>query len=283
MKKLFVILIGLISANVVIKAQQSYNVVYVQSRQSSVRIISDQMTDEQKERANRVRKTYFELHVINNESYYKESDRADAGEMAGGGGGGFGMAINNLGGNTETYTNLSKKSKTDKIELDDVNYLIDDSLAKLNWTFTNETKKIIGYDCLKATTKIFQPQRRMMMGGFGGRNRPPEVDSLLKPNARPDSLTVTVWYTKAIPLAFGPSYQGNLPGLILEIDNTFKNNVSVITAESITNKPNAKLVKLPTKGKKIARADFNAKREGLLKKMSDNMQNGGTIRMGAGN
>jgi GLPGLI family protein len=262
----------------VTNTKQNLKVLYAQSRQNNVRIESPEMTDEMKERMNRVRKTYFELHIVNNESYYKESDKMDANEGAGGGG--FGMNFGGMAGNTETYTNLNNKTKTDKTELNETNYLVEDSLLNYNWNFTNETKTILGFECNKATVKILPPVRRMMMGNFGRRTENKVTDSTVTP-AKQDSMTVTVWYTKAFPMAHGPNYQGNLPGLILEIDNTFKNNVNVITAESITNDPKTKLVSLPTKGKKLTRTEFTAKRDELMKKMMENMQSsGGAIRIG---
>lgn len=74
-----------------------------------------------------------------------------------------------------------------------------ESVGKQTFELTNETKKILGYNCKKAVTKI-------------------------------NSNTIEVWYTNDLKINGGPSSLGQKLGLVLEIE---RNKNSAITANSI--------------------------------------------------
>ncbi|WP_027379270.1 GLPGLI family protein [Chryseobacterium daeguense] len=74
-----------------------------------------------------------------------------------------------------------------------------ESVGKQNFELTNETKKILGYTCKKAVTKI-------------------------------NSNTIEVWFTTDMKIQGGPSVIGQNLGFVLEIE---RNKNSVITANSI--------------------------------------------------
>lgn len=74
-----------------------------------------------------------------------------------------------------------------------------ESVGKQTFELTNETKKILGYNCKKAVTKI-------------------------------NSNTIEVWYTNDLKINGGPSSLGQKLGLVLEIE---RNENSAITANSI--------------------------------------------------
>lgn len=74
-----------------------------------------------------------------------------------------------------------------------------ESVGKQNFELTNETKKILGYTCKKAVTKV-------------------------------NSNTLEVWYTNDLKLQGGPSVLGQNLGLVLEVE---RNKNSLITASSI--------------------------------------------------
>ncbi|MDO3427274.1 GLPGLI family protein [Chryseobacterium sp. APV1] len=74
-----------------------------------------------------------------------------------------------------------------------------ESVAKQTFELTNETKKILGYTCKKAVTKI-------------------------------NSNTIEVWYTNDLKIQGGPSVIGQNLGFVLEIE---RNKNSLITAQSI--------------------------------------------------
>ncbi|NML71001.1 GLPGLI family protein [Chryseobacterium sp. RP-3-3] len=74
-----------------------------------------------------------------------------------------------------------------------------ESIGKQSFELTNETKKILGYHCKKAVTKI-------------------------------NSNTIEVWYTNDLKINGGPSVLGQNLGFVLEIE---RNKNSLITASSI--------------------------------------------------
>lgn len=74
-----------------------------------------------------------------------------------------------------------------------------ESVGKQNFELTNETKKILGYTCKKAVTKI-------------------------------NSNTIEIWYTNDLKLQGGPSVLGQNLGLVLEVE---RNKNSLVTAKSI--------------------------------------------------
>lgn len=74
-----------------------------------------------------------------------------------------------------------------------------ESVGKQNFEQTNETKKILGYNCKKAVTKI-------------------------------NSNTIEIWYTNDLKITGGPSVLGQNLGFVLEVE---RNKNSLVTASSI--------------------------------------------------
>lgn len=98
-------------------------------------------------------------------------------------------------------------------------YIIDESISKIEWIITNETKNIGAIKCQKASCR------------FRGRN-------------------YIVWYTEEIPLPFGPWKLGGLPGLILEAADD-ENGVQFL-AEEINISPQMRTLTFPnSQGKAI--------------------------------
>lgn len=85
-----------------------------------------------------------------------------------------------------------------------------ESIGKQIFEFTNETKKILGYSCKKAITKI-------------------------------NSNTIEIWYTNDLKIQGGPSVLGQSLGFILEIE---RNKNSLITAKSIKKVKNTDIDKI---------------------------------------
>lgn len=124
------------------------------------------------------------------------------------------------------YRNFSTHRKVDYREFFGKNYLIEDTLAGGNWKMTAETKQVLGYNCIKATT----------------------TDTVRKRE-------ITAWFTDALSLSSGPSQYGQLPGLILEID--INNGEIVIAAKKVEFKKLKKgEFEAPKKGEKITEAEF---------------------------
>ena len=102
-------------------------------------------------------------------------------------------------------------------------FLHTETIPSLHWQLTNETKVINNYNCNSATIS------------FRGRN-------------------YIAWYSKDIPLTYGPWKFSGLPGLILEIQDTNKNYT--ILAKEVNFKSNKKIEKIPTTDKTVTLKEF---------------------------
>ena len=95
------------------------------------------------------------------------------------------------------------------------------------WKLTQETKKIAGYICYKATTVLIRNNK---------------------------SIHIVVWYTPSIPVSFGPKEYNGLPGLVLEAQN----NSRYFRATKLILNPKEKvIIKKPTKGIRVSQKEFN--------------------------
>lgn len=128
------------------------------------------------------------------------------------------------------YRNFSNGQLLQQTTLDDVTYVINDSIHSLPWKLTTDTLTVLGHLCKKATA----------------------ITSLQPRNKVP----VIAWYCEDIPLPIGPEVFGGLPGAILKFD--IDSGAIVYTATRITASIDPKSMKIPT-GKKITRADYEKK------------------------
>ena len=207
------------------------------------------------------RKDKFELLFTEGKSLWQPiEEEAQSDETAFGDGGGMRMMIRMPGSNDVVFHNITEAKKVEQRELADKNYIISDSIRKLNWKVAGETKTILGHNCMKATAQRTQPSMRMTM-----------ENGEAKREAVTDTLNIVAWFATDMPGSFGPDmYQGQLPGTILEID--INNGRNSFKAVEISSKVDVAKVKEPSKGKKTTQEDFAKEREKLMNEM---MQNGG--------
>ena len=164
-----------------------------------------------------------------------------------------------------TYHDFEAGKRLEQQELNSRNYLITDSIRKLQWKLTGETKNILGYVARKATAKQFGMRPSVSM-----------ENGSMKREMRPDTSTVIAWFTTDIPVPAGPVFQGNLPGLILELD--MNNGRMVYKAIEVSPKPGT--IKAPKGGKSITAEEFRKENEKMMEEMMQNMPGGGRIRIG---
>ncbi len=169
------------------------------------------------------------------ESLYRNVEEEEDDDDAGGGG----VVMKIQRPEVIFYRNFAAKRKTDFREFLGKNYLIEDTLAGGNWKLTGQSKQVLGYNCMSATT----------------------TDTVRKRE-------ITAWFTDALSLSAGPQNFGQLPGMILEID--INNGEIVLAAKKVDLKKLKKGdIEAPKKGEKITEAEFQ-------KKMSDFLrENGG--------
>lgn len=205
----------------------------------------------------------FELLFGNNQSLWQylpdASGEGDPNTITAGGGT---MVFRFAGNNEISYCNFEKGKRVDQREIADKNYVVTDSIVKLDWKLTGESKTILNYKAFKATTQRISTRMQMTM-----------ENGQMKREQVPDTSSVIAWFTTDIPVSGGPgTYQGQLPGLILEVDEN--NGRTVFKAVEISPKVSVSKIKEPRDGKKITAAEFEKEREKVMEEMRKNMPNG---------
>ena len=212
----------------------------------------------------------FELNFANGQMVWQqlpEDIQENASSSAGGGGNG-GIVIRTMGGGDDlVFCDFAEAKKVESRELFDKKFIITDSIRRGTWKLTDETKTILGLACRKATSQRIG--KRMMMQMENGKMERKEVA---------DTSTIIAWFTMAIPVPAGPEMQGQLPGLILEMETN--GGRTVYTALEISDKPDLNAIKPPSKGKKVTTEQFNKERDKMFEEMQRN--NNGKIRFRAG-
>ena len=144
-------------------------------------------------------------------------------------------------------------------------FIVTDSIRKKNWKLTGETKAILGYHCMKASSVQTRESLRMTMENGNA-----------KREQFTDTINIVAWFTNEIQGSFGPeNYQGQLPGTILEIN--VNNGKYGFRAISVNEKTDVAKIKEPTKGKKLTPEEFAKEREQLYKDMQQS--SGGNMRI----
>lgn len=122
--------------------------------------------------------------------------------------------------NNITFSNLSSHTFITQKKVYEETFLVKDSLRKINWKLTSETREIAGYECRRANAIIM------------------------------DSIYVVAFYTDKIPVSAGPESFNGLPGMILGVALPHENTSWFAT--SVKNRPvTAAELKAPVKGKSM--------------------------------
>ena len=227
--------------------------------------------DMQKMIEERMKKMFEKTFILNfdkSASIYKEEEKLDATAQ---GGGGMRMMMNSMtGGGGTFYKNVKDKSYTVDKEFMGKEFLVKDSLPKLNWKMESETRVIGGYNCYKATAvkeasktdfRNFKPKKEG--------DKKTETDSKDKKTnfmddlEMPKEITITAWYTPEIPVNQGPESYWGLPGLILEVND----GKTTILCSKVVLYPKEKTeIKAATNGKVVSQSVYD---ETVLKKMQE--------------
>lgn len=229
------------------------------------------MDEEVARRMPRSRTDNFELSFSGSTSLLHQlpNINEEANTVAGGGPGGGNQQVimfrGGPGAGGVTYHDFEAGKRLEQQEMNSKNYLITDSIRKLQWKLTGETKTILGYVARKAIAKQYSMRPSVSM-----------ENGKMKREMRPDTSTVVAWFTTEIPVPAGPMFQGNLPGLILELD--MNNGRMVYKATEISPKPGT--IREPRGGKAITAEDFRKENEKMMEEMMKNMPAGGRIRIG---
>lgn len=122
------------------------------------------------------------------------------------------------------FTDIHAGSSISEKNIYDEIYLVRDSLRKIAWKITDETREIAGYDCRRANALIM------------------------------DSIYVVAFYTDQIPVSVGPESFTGLPGMILGIALPYENTTWFATqVEDAVVPASAIVAPQPKKSKTVDR------------------------------
>ncbi len=251
------------------------------------RDITPEMQKSMEERMKKMFEKTFILNFDRTASIYKEEEKLDMpGQESGG------RMMRMMGGGGTHYKNVKDKMYIEDKEFMGKEFLIKDTLPKLEWKLENETKQIGNYTCFKATA--VKPIDESDFRNFRMRRR--NEDEKAKEEAEmkkdtasnstkvtnfmdqleiPKEVTITAWYSPEIPVNQGPENYWGLPGLILEVND---GQTTILCSKIVLNSKEKVDIKPVTKGKEVTQKEYN---EIVMKKMKEmqemfrNNRNGG--------
>ena len=257
MKKVIIAGCMLFTAGITQAQQKEGKVVYERVSQMVARFNINGVDQEMP----KTRKDNFELLFGSGRSLWRTIEKDEDNDVSGGDGIQVRMIV--AGSNDVLFTNFETGKRTEKREFMDKTFIVDDSISKLKWKMTGDTKTILGRTCMKATTQKITTQMRMNI-----------ENGVMEKKEIQDTAIVTAWFTTEVPVSAGPAeYQGQLPGLILEMD--INNGKQKYTAISIVEKADLAEIKEPTGKKHYTPAEFKTERDKLIAEMQKNNPGGG--------
>ena len=238
----------------------------------------NQMNDQQKKMmAERMKsmleKTYI-LSFNRTESIYKEEEKLEA-PTAGGANRWGGMMSSFTAG--AQYKNVKDQQLIQDQEFFGKQFLIKDSIPKLEWKMESESKQIGQYLCFKATAVKkandldFANMRRRNRDNDQKKDGDKAKDSAKSTNPMdeievPKEILITAWYTPQIPVNQGPGDYWGLPGLILEINS---GRTTVLCTKIEINPTDKVQIKAPSKGKVVTKDEYAEIVKDKMKEMQE--------------
>lgn len=251
------------------------------------REITPEMQKSIEERMKAMFEKTFILTFDRNASIYTEEEKIESPGQQGG----FRMMSSMMGGGGTHYKNVKDKLFLVDKEFAGKEFLIQDSLPKLDWKLTGETKQIGNYTCFKATAvrPVSQSDFRNYRAKKQEEDKKAEGEQKKDEKAAgstnfmdqwemPKEIEVVAWYTPDIPISQGPENYWGLPGLILEVSD---GKTVVLCSKIVMNPKEKKEIKAPKKGKIVSQQEYD---KIVAEKMEEwremGRQGGGGFRMG---
>ncbi|MEZ0005985.1 GLPGLI family protein [Flavobacterium sp. 28YEA47A] len=218
-------------------------------------------------------KTY-ELSFNKTESVYEEPPKL---ESPSGSSGAKTIVFNTTSsGDGKSYKNIKDKTMLSEEDFFGKEFLVSDSLRKWDWKLVDETKKIGNFTCYKAIGVI--PVSKEDIENFEKmKNKKSEKKTVLFTPSEPKDRTITVWYTPEIPVSHGPGEYWGLPGLIMEVNDA---KTVILCSKIVLNPKDKVVIKMPKKGKKVTKKEYEALIEKQMESMKDSK---GNIHINLGN
>lgn len=233
------------------------------------RDITPEMQKSMEERMKQMLEKTFILNFDKTASIYKEEEKLETPGQQGG----FRVMMSSMmGGGGTFYKDVKAKSYTVDKEFMGKEFLVVDSLPKLNWKLEQETKQIGGYNCFKATA--VKEASKTDFRNFRPKNKDEKKDEAKKTSGEtktnfednfeiPKEITVTAWYTPEIPVNQGPENYWGLPGLILEVND---GKTVILCSKIVLNAKEKVEIKPSKKGKVVSQKEYD---ETVIKKMEE--------------
>ncbi|HEY4205211.1 MAG TPA: GLPGLI family protein [Puia sp.] len=139
----------------------------------------NEWSDLQKKTLSQFKTTYFDMLFTRSKTLYKPGREGTGNSM--------GWFSEQPGQDNTVYTDLDNEKSISQKKVFEETFLVTDSLRKIRWKLTDETRVIAGFNCRRANAIIM------------------------------DSLYVVAFYTDEILTTGGPESFSGLPGMILGI------------------------------------------------------------------
>ncbi|MWB96699.1 GLPGLI family protein [Flavobacterium sp. GA093] len=234
------------------------------------RDITPEMQKSIEERMKQILEKTFILNFDKSASIYKEEEKL---ENPGQQGGGMRIMMNSMmGGGGTFYKDVKAKKYIVDKEFMGKEFLVVDSLPKLNWKLEQETKQIGGYTCYKATAvreaskadfRNFRPKKEEDKKEDAKKETSEKTTNFEDNFEMPKEITVTAWYSPEIPVNQGPENYWGLPGLILEVND---GKTVILCSKIVLNAKEKVAIKAPTNGKEVTQKEYE---EIVIKKMEE--------------
>ncbi len=284
------ILIVLFAHNILLSQSINGEAIYVQKTQIDLsdwnsKEVSDYMKKMIEEQMKKLSEKTFILTFNNTESIYKEEEKLETGAT----GRGFGMMMGSFTAGDQ-YKNLETNQLLEEREFFGKEFLVNDTLAKLDWKVGKESKQIGQYLAIKATAvkqldstdiSAWRPRRRdndeEKKEGEVAKDSSKASDDPMDDIEMRKELLITAWFTPQIPVKNGPGEYGGLPGLILELN---ADRTTILCSKIVLNTKDGETIEKPTKGKEVTREEYQTIVMEKTKEMRENFRNRGGRRGG---
>lgn len=249
------------------------------------RDITPEMQKMIQERMKKMLEKTFVLNFDRSTSIYKEEEKLDA---PGQQGPGSRMMNSMMGSGGTFFKNVKEKSYTVDKEFMGKEFLIVDSLPKLNWKLESETKKIGDYNCFKATAvkpvsqSDFRNFRRKKEDTKSDEAKKEKRTNFMEDFEMPKEVTITAWYTPDVPVNQGPESYWGLPGLILEVND---GKTVIVCSKVVLNAKDKVEIKASKNGKVVKQKEYDdivVKKMEEMREMSKGQQGGNRMQMRMG-
>lgn len=204
----------------------------------------------------------YTLTFNEQESIYQTEKKLDLPQPNGGE---FQVRSNFSGNGSKYYKNLKTNNFINEGDIFGKEFLVCDSLEKMNWIIKDEQKEIGSYKCNKAQIivpvtekdwKKYEESKKRIESGQTN------FITIIEPKEK----IIEAWYTLDIPISNGPDKFWGLPGLILELHN---GNTTILCSKIILNpKEKTEIIK-PKIGKKVTQKEFEELKEEKIKSMTN--------------